>query len=753
MTFGLRIRFVTALCAVVLLSGMTFAGDAPVADAAMRGDRAQVRALLKQGADVNAAQGDGMTALHWAAEHGDAELAAMLITAGANRSPITRIGNYTPLHIAAKNGSAEVAKLLLKAGVNVNATTSTSGATSLHFAAASGSAETVTALLEAGADPNAKEAQWGQTPLVFAASYNRPAAIKALLAKGADPKITTKVVNMQEDAQLDAAATRRRNEVLNAFRPADKPPGWMPTASQIQAAISSGRTVYMNRDTTAPAGRVEEGDTADGAIPGFAGQVGKMGGLTALHHAVRQGNTEAVLALLDGGADINVPTVGDRVSPLLLAAINGQFDIALKLVERGADAKAASALGDTPLYATLNTQWSPRSRFPQPQAVQVQKTTHLELMEALLEAGADPNVRLRQHLWYFAYNNCGNANCGLENIEGTTPFWRAAYAVDVDAMKLLVKHGANPNVPSQRAQAAGGRGGQRGGGRGQGGGGRGQGGGQGQQVAQQGQQAAQQGAQQQGAQQAGQSAQQQGGAQQQAGQAVQQQGGAQQQQGQGAGQQQTGQAAQQQAGQQTAQSGAQQTQQQGQQAAQQGQRRGDTGQVSADPQNRDNARLQQLLAQRRGQAGDSTGAPRDSAAVAAAAAQAAAQQAPAGIGVFPIHAAAGVGYGNGFAGNSHRHAPDGWLPAMKFLVEELGADVNARDNNGYTPLHHAAARGDNEMILYLVSKGADVTAVARNGRTTVDMANGPVQRLRPFLDTVALLEKLGAKNNHRCVSC
>jgi hypothetical protein len=57
------------------------------------------------------------------------------------------------------------------------------------------------------------------------------------------------------------------------------------------------------------------------------------------------------------------------------------------------------------------------------------------------------------------------------------------------------------------------------------------------------------------------------------------------------------------------------------------------------------------------------------------------------------------------------------------------------------------------MILYLVSKGADVTAVARSGRTTADMANGPVQRLRPFPETVALLEKLGAKNNHRCVSC
>jgi ankyrin repeat protein len=86
-------------------------------------------------------------------------------------------------------------------------------------------------------------------------------------------------------------------------------------------------------------------------------------------------------------------------------------------------------------------------------------------------------------------------------------------------------------------------------------------------------------------------------------------------------------------------------------------------------------------------------------------------------------------------------------------VEELKADVNARDFAGYTPLHHAAARGDNEMIRYLVSKGADVMAVARSGQTTVDMANGPVQRTSPFPETIALLESMGAKNNHRCVGC
>ena len=99
-----------------------------------------------------------------------------------------------------------------------------------------------------------------------------------------------------------------------------------------------------------------------------------------------------------------------------------------------------------------------------------------------------------------------------------------------------------------------------------------------------------------------------------------------------------------------------------------------------------------------------------------------------GPGVTPLQAAAGVGYAEGFAANSHRYAPSGLLAAVKYLVEEAGADVNAADHEGNTALHNAAARGDIEMIIYLVSKGADVSRVNREGQTTADMANGPVQR-------------------------
>ena len=90
---------------------------------------------------------------------------------------------------------------------------------------------------------------------------------------------------------------------------------------------------------------------------------------------------------------------------------------------------------------------------------------------------------------------------------------------------------------------------------------------------------------------------------------------------------------------------------------------------------------------------------------------------------------------------------------MKFLIEECAADVNLRDAGAYTALHHAASRGDNELVRYLLAVGADVTVVSRKGQTTADMANGPVQRVPPYPETIELLVEAGAKNAGKCVSC
>src|SRR6185436_17826772 len=114
----------------------------------------------------------------------------------------------------------------------------------------------------------------------------------------------------------------------------------------------------------------------------------------------------------------------------------------------------------TPLWATINQAWDMRTRYPQQQALQYQKINYLDVIEALLKAGAQPNVRIKSQPFYFAYTACGNNNCGLENVSGTTALWRAAYSVDVNAMRLLVKYGADPNLPAiAPPRAAGGGGG------------------------------------------------------------------------------------------------------------------------------------------------------------------------------------------------------------------------------------------------------------------------------------------------------
>ncbi len=544
--------------------------DAPVADAAMENDLDRVVALIEGSADVNQAQGDGMTGLHWAARHENREMVAVLLEARAAVDAVTRVGEHTPLHVAATIGAAEVMEALLDAGADPESRT-TNGAAPLHFAAASGDAASIRVLVGRGADANATEPRWGQTPLMFAAAKGRAEAVSALLELGARPDVTAKVIDVQARADEDQRARAARQRRMRGEAPIVESPQPREPETHEEIERRGGEPEPLN----------------------YSDLVGSHGGLHALHLAVREGHTTAVEALLEGGADIDQPSAADGTTPLLLATINGYFDLAMRLLEMGADPSLGSDAGAQPLYATLNMHWAPKARHPQPTVYLQQETSYLELMTALLDAGVDPNARLNKSLWYTTYNR---DLLGVDR-SGATPFWRAAYALDIEAMKLLLTYGADPGIPTVKV-----------------------------------------------------------------------------------------------------------------------------------PERR----------RRRGEEADQSGLP------------------PVPLGgpaVYPVHAASGVGYGQGFAGNSHRHAPDGWLPAVRFLVEELGADVNARDHKGYSPVHHAAARGDNELILYLVEQGADVTAVARNGQTTVDMANGPVQRVQPYEETVRLLESLGAKNNHNCVSC
>jgi ankyrin repeat protein len=560
----LRQRLMWAvLVAAGLAAGLTAvsASDATVADAARLGDAAAVKALLKSGADVNAAQADGMTALHWAAQKGDAALAGMLLAAGANARATTRLGGYTPMHLASQAGHAKVVAALLASGAGADVVTAT-GASPLMLAARAGSVETAAHLVENGADVNASETTNGQTALMVAAGLNRADMVAYLLAHGADASVASRVVDLNAlTAPVD-------------FDPVSGQVGQQPAA------------------TPAAANRPKE-------VPGLTRPyrynelIGAQGGLTALHFAARQGAMQAAAALVKGGVAVNQPSPGDKATPLLVALINGHFDLAAYLLDHGADPNLVSDAGVSPLYATLNVQWAPIAAYPQPRAHLQQSRTYLDMLRLLLDKGADPNQRIRRKVWYSSYNFDQSS---VDEI-GATPFWRAAYAADVGAMKMLVAAGADPSVTTMKP-----------------------------------------------------------------------------------------------------------------------------------------------MSRRFPGAGDSdkSGLP------------------PVPVGgpnVTPLQAASGVGYGFGFAANSHHYAETGMLAAVKYLVEETGADVNAVDGDGNTAVHHAAARGDNEMIVYLVSKGATVTRVNRAGQTTVDMANGPVQRTQPYPETIALLEKLGAVNNHKCVSC
>lgn len=561
--------------ATFLLSlSLQAAASGSVTSAARIGDREAVRKLLTSGADVNAAEADGMTALHWAVTRDDAELVDMLLHAGADVRATTRLGGYTALLMAAKNGNSAIVEKLLSVGADVSGAT-TSGTTALMFAAASGQVTVVQKLIEAEARLNAQENSRGETALHFAAAFGRSDVIRLLIAHGADPKISTKVIDLsiytKEEAEFGQPTPRKKTDSQNVQTLEPPPPA--PSRGDSNKIPGVERKFFYNE------------------------LVGTQGGLTPLLFVARQGDLESVKALLDGGADLSQGSSGDGTTPLLIATINGRFDLAKFLLDRGADPRIPSKNGVTPLYAVLNCQWSQKALYPQPRAYEQQNLSYLELMQGLLDRGANPNARIKQKVWYSGYNS----DFSTVDEDGATPFWRAAYAADVDAMRLLVSRGADPNLWTTKTP-----------GRPRAGGG-------------------------------------------------------------------------------------------------------------ITDEFKDTSGLRPVP----------VGGP----------------------AISPLHAATGQGYGEGFAGNAHRYAPSGLLPAVKYLVEELHADVNAVDPDGNTPLHNAASRGDNEMIVYLTSKGANALAVNRAGQTTVDMANGPVQRVQPFPETIALLEKLGAKNNHKCVSC
>lgn len=528
--------------------------------AAEADDLDEAVALLKKHVSPDGEQGDGTTALHWAAYNDDLALAKLLIGAGAEPDARTRLRQLTPLHMAAETGDAALIGVLLKAGAQVDALNE-SGTTPLMIASASGSTGAVATLLAHGADVNAREKTNGDTALFFAASHDRAEVIRLLLSKGADAKVKTPV------SKLERVTVGPDGELLDGKKTAkdsDKT-GQAAARQSVQPAASAAEAKGVEEAKTSaakPDDKVKDayGFTAADRKKRVFGAT-QFGGLTALLVAARDGQSNAVNALLDAGGDVNQTSDTDHATPLILAVISGHYDLAKVLLDRGADPRLATTDGATALYAAIDVQWAPHTWYAQPIVVN-ERVSYLDLVSALLAHNADPNASINKKLWFRTFANDET----WFDVEGATAFLRAAMAGDLAAMKLLVEHGANPNLATKS---------------------------------------------------------------------------------------------------------------------------GDT----------------------------------------------------------PLMAAAGIGW----AAYWTQNAPYSRLDAVKFCLDH-GAVVDAMDVKGYSALHGAAFRGDNEMVSYLIAKGADVHAKTKDGDSVADLANGLFEHAVVHPDTVALLEHMGSINSHNCRS-
>jgi len=319
-------------CLAVWLSAVNVgAAGSELADAAMKGNRTAVRALLQRKVDANMPQVDGTTALHWAARLDDLETADMLIRAGANASAANREG-ATPLQLAALNGSASMIEKLIGAGANPNSPLTRHGDTALMMAARTGKPDAVNVLLDHGAAVTTRETWGGTTALMWACAESHPAVVKMLIEHGAD-------VNARSN-----------------FVPAANGRGF------------EGRTPVVPQ----PNQSVEE----------FA-----SGWLTPLMFAAREGDMASARLLIAAGADVNA-IAGDGKDALGLAIFNGNYEFASLLIDQHSNVNHADTQRFTPLFWAVDR----RNMETAPNFPWRVTADPLPLIGKLLDAGADPNA-------------------------------------------------------------------------------------------------------------------------------------------------------------------------------------------------------------------------------------------------------------------------------------------------------------------------------------------------------------------------
>jgi ankyrin repeat protein len=397
----------TTLATLLLLATLTAHAttESELWTAARNGDQASLVALVKQGAAVDARQEDGTSALHWAVLGGHGEAIASLLQAGADANAADSYGT-TPLSLAALNGDAAATQALLKAGANPNAVDAAHESV-LMTAARTGNKDVVDLLLAHGALVGYVEPVYGLSALMLAALENHPEIVARLARVG--------------------------GRVNQHTRVGPTPPFIVPCKG---GCGSEG--VGINR----------------GGVPDRGERPEVDGGMSALLYAARDGRVEVAQALLAAGADLE-QTEANEITPLLMATINGQVELAQLLLEHGAKVNVADFYGRTPLYAAVDYRDLDMNNNDNPNPVNngVAREKFLPLIENLLAAGAEVDARTREYppsrRWIHARNDIT-----WVDMTGDTPFVRAAFSGDVEVMRLLLDHGADPAITTYEGTSA-----------------------------------------------------------------------------------------------------------------------------------------------------------------------------------------------------------------------------------------------------------------------------------------------------------
>jgi len=405
---------VVATALVVAFPARAADRDLRLVDAAQRHDWRTARKLVEAKVDVNVPQGDGATALHWAAHADNLDIVELLLSAGAAVNAANSHG-VTPLWLACENANLAIAERLVKAGANVNAARPVHGETVLMTAARSGNVALVRLLLDRGADPNARATLSGQTALMWAASQRHREIVRLLIDRGADVRArsTGGFTPMLFAAQQGDIETARHliaaGVGVNADGQGQAPLLIAVNSAQVQFAL------FLLQQGANPNVASRDGETALHAAISIGGRrIGFDPDATLREPADK---LDLIKALLERGADPNARA--NRVRLRTVAGAGSSADT------RSADnfGVARQRRGATPFFVAA-------------------ENADVAIMRLLLEAGADPSVTIDDKTTpLMAAAGLGHGGDRYER------FWSPDRALE--AVKFLVDRGADVNAANE----------------------------------------------------------------------------------------------------------------------------------------------------------------------------------------------------------------------------------------------------------------------------------------------------------------